>query len=62
MVISFLLALLAKEPALMLAPMLVLYEHFVRDDHQHSTFTAKLGRYLPVCAAAVAYLACRILF
>jgi Tfp pilus assembly protein PilF len=60
-VISFLVALLAKEPALMLAPMLVLYEHFVRDDHQHSTFTTKLGRYFPVCAAAVAYLACRIL-
>jgi protein O-mannosyl-transferase len=60
-IVSFLLALLAKEPALMLAPMLVLYEHFVRDDYGDATFSAKLGRYFPVCATAVGYLACRIL-
>jgi protein O-mannosyl-transferase len=59
-VLCFLLALLAKEPALMLAPLLILYEHFVRDDRLETTFIAKTSRYLPVCAAAVAYLACRI--
>lgn len=59
-VVLFVLALLAKEPALMLAPVLLCYEHLVRDDRQETRFTEKLRRYLPVCIAAVAYLGLRI--
>jgi protein O-mannosyl-transferase len=59
-VACFALALLAKEPALMLAPVLVCYEHFVRPDRNQTTFTDKVKRYLAVCLAAVAYLGLRI--
>jgi protein O-mannosyl-transferase len=56
----FVLALLAKEPALMLAPLLILYEHFVRDVRKQTTFTEKVRNYAPVCVAAAAYLGLRI--
>lgn len=59
-VLLFVLALLAKEPALMLAPVLVCYEYLVRDDRQETKFPEKLRRCLPVCVAAVAYLGLRI--
>ena len=59
-VLPLLLALLAKEPALMLVPLLVLYEHFVREDRAETTFPAKIGRYAPVCHAGAGYLVCRV--
>jgi tetratricopeptide (TPR) repeat protein len=55
----FLFALLAKEPALMLAPLLVAYEHWVRKDNLEKTFLTKMARYLPLCAAAILYLSVR---
>ncbi len=60
-IVPFLLALLAKEPALMLAPLLVLFEHFVRGDREETSFSTKFGRYAPVGLAGVGYLLCRIL-
>lgn len=60
-VLSLLLALLAKEPSLMLVPLLVLYEHFVRGDRSQTTILGKAARYLPVCLGGIAYLICRIL-
>lgn len=59
-VICFLLALLAKEPALMLAPLLVYYEHFARESRLETTFPSKAKRYLPVCLAALGYLVLRV--
>ena len=59
-VIPLLLALLAKEPALMLVPLLILYEHFVRDDRQTSSIRTKIGRYAPVTLAGCGYLLCRV--
>ena len=55
----FLLALLAKEPALMLAPLLVAYEHFVRAPHG-GPWRPRVRRYLLPCVAAVGYLILRI--
>lgn len=52
-------AMLAKEPAVMLAPLLVYYEHFVSETRQETTFLKKLRRYLPVCLTAAAYLVLR---
>jgi protein O-mannosyl-transferase len=59
-VVLFVLALLAKEPALMLAPVLVCYEHLVREGHRDTKFPVKFRRYLPVCVAAMGYVALRI--
>jgi protein O-mannosyl-transferase len=56
----FILALLAKEPALMFAPLLISYDHFVRDDRHTTTFAGKFKRYGGVLLAAVAYLGLRI--
>jgi protein O-mannosyl-transferase len=61
-VVCLLLALLAKEPALMLVALLIYYEHFVRDDRGQTEFATKLKRYLPACLAAAGYVAARILF
>jgi len=52
----FLAALMAKEPALLLAPLLVCYEHFVRNDHENAHFGQKFRQYLPICLAGLAYL------
>jgi protein O-mannosyl-transferase len=59
-VICLVLALLAKEPALMLIPLLIYYEHFVREDRGHTGFATKMKRYLPACSAAAAYVVLRI--
>ena len=59
-VICMLLALLAKEPALMLAPLLIYYEHFVREDRSATGFGVKVKRYLPGCLAAAGYVVLRI--
>jgi Tfp pilus assembly protein PilF len=56
----FLLSLLAKEPAFMLAPLLVLYEHFVRENRKQTSFAEKAKHYTPVCAVALGYLGLRI--
>lgn len=52
-------AMMAKEPAVLLAPLLVVYEHFVRDDRKDSTFGEKVRQYLPVCLTGVGYLVLR---
>jgi Flp pilus assembly protein TadD len=52
---------MAKEPALMLAPLLAYYEHFVRPGHQSSSTGAKLRQYLPTCFVGLGYLAVRSL-
>src|SRR5271166_1192369 len=59
-VICFFLALLSKEPALMLAPLVVYYEHFVREGRRETTFAVKVKRYLLVCLTAAGYLLLRI--
>jgi protein O-mannosyl-transferase len=58
--LSYALALLSKEPGLMLAPLLVAYEHGVRPGAQGKTLGEKFARYAPVCATCVAYLGMRI--
>jgi Tfp pilus assembly protein PilF len=58
--VLFGLALLSKEPALMLVPTAVLYEHFVRPERGTSTLLEKFARYLPLCALGAAYLSLRI--
>lgn len=54
-------AMLAKEPALLLAPLLVYYEHFVREGHQQTPFRAKIRQYAPVCLVGLSYLVIRSL-
>ncbi len=55
----YLAAMMAKEPALLLAPLLVCYEHFVREDREQSSFRQKLGRYAPTCLVGMGYLILR---
>ncbi len=59
-VACLLLALLAKEPALMFVPVLIFYEHFVRDGRNETPFLVKVKRYLPACVAGAAYVLWRI--
>jgi Tfp pilus assembly protein PilF len=59
-VLSFVLALLSKEPALMLAPLAIFFEQFVRDDHIATSFASKAKRWAPLCLAAPAYLLLRV--
>ena len=54
------LALLAKEPALMLVPVLMFYEHFVREGAGETPLIVKVRRYLPMCMAGAGYLLLRI--
>jgi tetratricopeptide (TPR) repeat protein len=56
----FILALLAKEPALMLVAVAVVFEHGVRVDREISSFRQKLLRYAPICLVGAAYLLLRI--
>jgi protein O-mannosyl-transferase len=58
---SYVLALLSKEQALVLPAIAAAYEHFYRFDRDTTSLRIKLGRYLPLVAAAAAYLAFRIL-
>ncbi len=62
-VICFFLALLSKEPALMFAPLVVYYEHFVREGRRETTFRRQSealpaglprGRRLPAAAHRIA--------
>jgi len=57
--VLYLAAMMAKEPAVLLAPILIAYEHFVRDGHEQASFGKKFRQYMPVCFTGVAYLALR---
>jgi len=59
-VAAFALALLSKEPALMFAPLAVVFEHFVRPGNSATAAGAKIKRYAPLCAVAAAYLLLRV--
>ena len=56
MVLSFTLALLAKEPAATLPFLATFYEHFLRDDRAQTSLGQKLSRYFTLWLLDVAYL------
>ncbi|MGB7590457.1 MAG: tetratricopeptide repeat protein [Terriglobia bacterium] len=56
MVLSFILALLAKEPAATLPFLATFYEHFLRDDRAQTSLGQKLSRYVTLWLLDVAYL------
>jgi tetratricopeptide (TPR) repeat protein len=56
MVLSFTLALLAKEPAATLPFLATFYEHFLRDDRAQTNLGQKLSRYLTLWLLDIAYL------
>ena len=56
MVLSFILALLAKEPAATLPFLATFFEHFLREDRTQTSFGQKLCRYLTLWLLDVAYL------
>jgi protein O-mannosyl-transferase len=60
-VACYVAAMLAKEPALLLAPLLVYYEHFVREGHEQTALRRKIRQYAPVCLAGLGYLVLRTL-
>jgi tetratricopeptide (TPR) repeat protein len=60
MVLSFSLALLAKEPAATLPFLATFYEHFLRDDRAQTTWGQKLSRYLGLWVVDIACLLFRI--
>ncbi len=60
MVLSFTLALLAKEPAATLPFLATFYEHFLRDDRALTSLGQKLSRYVNLWLLNVAYLLFRI--
>jgi tetratricopeptide (TPR) repeat protein len=60
MVLSFTLALLAKELAVTLPFLAAFYEHFLRDDRAQTTLTQKVSRYLSLWLVDIAYLLFRI--
>jgi len=60
MVLSFALALLAKEPAATLPFLATFFEHFLRDDRAQTSLGQKLSRYYTLWLLDVAYLAFRI--
>ncbi|MGA2073884.1 MAG: tetratricopeptide repeat protein [Terriglobia bacterium] len=60
MVLCFVLALLAKEPAATLPFLATFYEHFLRDDRAETTLGQKLSRYLSLWLVDIAYLLFRI--
>jgi protein O-mannosyl-transferase len=57
---SFAMAFLSKEPALMFAPLAIVFEHFVRPGHERTPVLTKISRYVPICAVAGGYLLLRI--
>ena len=59
-VVSFGLAVLCKEPALMFAPLAIAFEHFVRPDNRGTSLVTKMRRYAPLCVVAAAYLLLRV--
>ncbi|MDP9340168.1 MAG: tetratricopeptide repeat protein [Acidobacteriota bacterium] len=59
-VVYFALALLSKEPALMFAPLAMVFEFFVRADNHRAPFTKKIARCAPIYIVAAGYLLLRI--
>ena len=59
MVVSFALALLAKEPAVTLVALATLYEHFCREDRKKTSVRTKLWRYGPLWLVLFVYLIVR---
>jgi tetratricopeptide (TPR) repeat protein len=62
MVVSFALALLAKEPAVTLPALATFYEHACREDRRVTSIRIKVSRYGPLWLLALAYLIFRIHF
>ena len=62
MAVSFALALLAKEPAVILALLATFYEHFCRKDRTQTSLGIKLIRYGPLWLLLFAYLVARTHF
>jgi len=60
MVLSFALALLAKEPAATLPFLATFFEHFLRDDRGQTSLRQKLSRYSTLWLLEAAYLLFRI--
>jgi len=56
MVLTFTLALLAKEPAATLPFLATFYEHFLRDDRAQTSMGQKLSRYVTLWLLDIAYL------
>ena len=59
-VLCFGLALLCKEPALMFAPLAMVFEHGVAKDRERTSLWQKILRYAPLCVLGIAYLFLRI--
>ena len=57
--LAYALALLSKEPAMVLPALAIVYEHFYRPGHATSQFQDKWRRYLPLCLMAIAYVVFR---
>src|SRR5581483_7966807 len=57
---AFSLALLSKEPALMLLPLGIFFEFFLRANHKQTSVPKKLRRCSALIFVAIAYLALRI--
>jgi tetratricopeptide (TPR) repeat protein len=62
MAVSFALALLAKEPAVILAPLAAIYEHSCREDRKQTSVGIKLSRYGPLWLLLLVYLIVRTHF
>jgi tetratricopeptide (TPR) repeat protein len=62
MVVSFALALLAKEPAVTLVVLATLYEHSCREDRKETSVRVKLSRYGPLWLLLLVYLIVRTHF
>jgi tetratricopeptide (TPR) repeat protein len=62
MAASFVLALLAKEPAVTLVVLAMLYEHSCRGDREQTSVRIKLSRYGPLGLLALVYLIFRMHF
>ena len=62
MVVSFALALLAKEPAVTLVALATLYEHSCREDRKETSVRTKLSRYGPLWLVLLVYLIVRTHF
>jgi Tfp pilus assembly protein PilF len=54
------IALLCKEPALMFAPLAVIFEHMCAKDREQTTLFQKFLRYAPLCALGIGYLLLRV--
>lgn len=58
-VVSFTLALFSKEPAMMLPPLAMVYEHFLRPGREGIGWQRKVARYAPLWGLAVGYVGLR---